>query len=257
MHLQEKIRCSYRTYDHLDEVAAALSVAFNLTGDKIYCGYNNYIRVFDVAIPGRESHQMNLAKKKEEGQKGLISCISFSPDYSGMYALGSYSNTVGVYTESNNSPICLLHDDKDGAGITQVQFSTDGNYLFIGARKSSSIACWDLRKTGMLLYRLPRKAQTNQRINFDIDSTNSYLITGSQDNNILVYDLKKAIETTEPLKIVQEHKDAVNGISIHPSLPLLASSSGQRQFVIADDEMMEDVQFDSRILIWKLNQLVG
>jgi len=56
---------------------------------------------------------------------------------------------------------------------------------------------------------------------------------------------------------VQEHKDAVNGISIHPSLPLLASSSGQRQFVIADDEMMEDVQFDSRILIWKLNQLVG
>jgi len=109
----------------------------------------------------------------------------------------------------------------------------------------------------MLLYRLPRKAQTNQRINFDIDSTNSYLITGSQDNNILVYDLKKTIETTEPLKIVQEHKDAVNGISIHPSLPLLASSSGQRQFVIADDEMMEDVQFDSRILIWKLNQLVG
>ena len=30
---------------------------------------------------------------KKEGQGGIISCIAFSPDSSGMYALGSYSKS--------------------------------------------------------------------------------------------------------------------------------------------------------------------
>ena len=30
---------------------------------------------------------------KKEGQGGIISCIAFSPESSGMYALGSYSKS--------------------------------------------------------------------------------------------------------------------------------------------------------------------
>ena len=30
---------------------------------------------------------------KKEGQNGIISSIAFSPDHSGMYALGSYSKS--------------------------------------------------------------------------------------------------------------------------------------------------------------------
>jgi hypothetical protein len=58
-------------------------------------------------MPGRESTQVVLWKKKEAGQRGLISCITFCPDYSGMFACGSYTNTVGIYDENTNSPICV------------------------------------------------------------------------------------------------------------------------------------------------------
>ena len=38
------IRCSYSGYDHFDELEAAKSIAFNLSGDKIYSGANGIIR---------------------------------------------------------------------------------------------------------------------------------------------------------------------------------------------------------------------
>ena len=36
---------------------------------------------------------MSFFAVKKEGQGGIISCIAFSPDSSGMYALGSYSKS--------------------------------------------------------------------------------------------------------------------------------------------------------------------
>lgn len=38
------IRCSYRGHNHVDELDPAISLTFNLTGDKIYAGYNRMIR---------------------------------------------------------------------------------------------------------------------------------------------------------------------------------------------------------------------
>ena len=37
---------------------------------------------------------------KKEGQGGIISCIAFSPDSSGMYALGSTQNQVPWFYEN-------------------------------------------------------------------------------------------------------------------------------------------------------------
>ena len=48
-------------------------------------GYNRMIRSFSTSEPGRV--HTNLAtspsRKSPYGQKGIISCISFNPDYSG------------------------------------------------------------------------------------------------------------------------------------------------------------------------------
>jgi WD40 repeat protein len=43
-HTEAAVRCTYRGYDHNDEIAAAVSLGFNLTGDKLYAGYNRMIR---------------------------------------------------------------------------------------------------------------------------------------------------------------------------------------------------------------------
>jgi len=44
---------------------------------------------------------------------GIISCLAFNPDRSGLYAAGSYSQTIGLYDESNNELCCILQGKED------------------------------------------------------------------------------------------------------------------------------------------------
>lgn len=61
----------------------------------------------------------------------------------------------------------------------QVEFSRDGNYLYTGARRDTDIFCWDIRYTSDVVYRLQRDtADSNQRIQFDIEPMGRHLVTG-------------------------------------------------------------------------------
>ena len=89
-------------------------------------------------------------------------------------------------TYSAKMPICQkrLHNDMavtfwDLATCMQVEFSRDGNYLYTGARRDSDIFCWDIRYTSDVVYRLQRdSADTNQRIQFNIEPLGRHLATG-------------------------------------------------------------------------------
>ena len=72
------IRASYRCFNHLDEMEAARSLAFDPSGTKLYAGMKNQIRIFDVSIPGRDCDTIKTFDKKEGGQSGIISCIAVS-----------------------------------------------------------------------------------------------------------------------------------------------------------------------------------
>ena len=61
-----QLRCTYRAYDHLDEISAAHSLAFSADGAKLYTGHKNVVRVFDVSRPGRDNHQRKTTKGKDE-----------------------------------------------------------------------------------------------------------------------------------------------------------------------------------------------
>ncbi|XP_020630480.1 telomerase Cajal body protein 1-like isoform X3 [Orbicella faveolata] len=257
------IRCTYRTYNHLDELVAANCVSFNLDGSQIYCGFNKMVRVFDTARPGRDFQQRPTTVKKE-GQNGIISSIAFSQDNSGMYALGSYSKSVGVYSDSDGELIFLLQGQQ--GGVTHVMFSPDGTKLYSGGRKDDEIICWDVRNPGTVLYCMMRSVDTNQRVYFDIDRTGQYIISGNADGCVSIWDstlpplnddtTKEA--TLQPVMKFVAHGDFVNGASFHPSLPLLATTSGQRQFEEpgndSDDEntMDQDIvaQVDNSLRIW-------
>lgn len=166
----------HRGYDHMDELNAANSVSFNLVGDKIYAGYNRMIRVFDTNEPGRVHQNIPTTptRKSPYGQKGIISCLAFNPDYSGAYAAGSFAESIGVYVEGQSE--CVLELSNLGFGLTSLKYeaptsclrllpkvdpladhpllwccfrrwSRCGNYLFAGGRKFSDIICWDIRHT--------------------------------------------------------------------------------------------------------------
>ncbi|KAJ4703374.1 telomerase Cajal body protein 1-like [Melia azedarach] len=219
------LRCTYRAYDAVDEIIAAVSIAFNPAGTKIFAGYNKSIRVFDIHRPGRDFEQYSTLQGNKEGQAGIISAIAFSPTHNGMLATGSYSQTSAIYREDNMELLYVLHGQE--GGITHVQFSRDGNYLYTGGRKDPYILCWDVRKAVQVVYKLYRSSEhTNQRILFDIEPSGRHLGTGGQDGLVHIYDL----QTGQWISGFQAAADTVNGFSFHPFLPMAASSSGHRRF---------------------------
>ncbi|KQK13319.1 hypothetical protein BRADI_1g09320v3 [Brachypodium distachyon] len=124
-----ELRCTYRAYDAMDEITAALSVSFNSTGSKLFAGYNKAIRVFDVHRPGRDFEQYSLLKGGE-GPTGIVSSISFSP-HNGMLAVGSYSQTTAVYAESNMEPLYVLHGQLGGVTQMEIIYILEGGRIHI------------------------------------------------------------------------------------------------------------------------------
>ncbi|XP_078437372.1 transducin/WD40 repeat-like superfamily protein isoform X2 [Wolffia australiana] len=224
-----QLRATYRAYDAMDEITAALSVSFNTFGTKIFAGYNKCIRIFDVHRPGRD-FELHSTLKGNEGLSGIVSSIGFSPSHNGLLAFGSFNQTTAVYAEGNMELLFVLHGQE--GGVTQVLFSKDGNYLYTGGRKDPYILCWDIRNTAGVVYKLYRSAEsTNQRISFDIEPCGRHLGTGGQDGLVHIYDL----QTGQWVSGFQAAHDTVNGFSFHPSLPLAACTSGQRRFNSPED----------------------
>ncbi|KAI8889136.1 WD40 repeat-like protein [Backusella circina FSU 941] len=231
------------------------------------------IEIFDILRPG-SSDSTKFAtipkRKSKKGQKGIISCIDFSPDYSGLFAAGSYSKSIGIYDESNNE-LCLKLTGMDGGGVTQVKFSKDGSLLFSTSRHANTIQCWDIRDTANVLYELPRPGKTNQRISFDIDATGQFLATGDQYGNALFYDIGAAPTDDENrdrlVHSFKAHQDLSSCVAFNPIYPVIASCSGQRKFELprmdddsdnesdddeSDDEDDDEIIIDNTLKAWRV-----
>ncbi|XP_029311036.1 telomerase Cajal body protein 1 isoform X2 [Cottoperca gobio] len=227
-----EVRASFRPYNHLDELTAAHSLCFSPDGTQLYCGFDKTVRVFYTERPGRDCEERPTVVKKQ-GQSGIISCFGFSPCQS-VYACGSYSRCAGLYSCQDGTLLALLPTRHHG-GLTHLLFSPDGNYLYTGGRKDPEILCWDLREPDKVLFSLKRNVATNQRIYFDLDMSGRYLLSGDTEGVVSVWDTLTASPDAneallQPQLRFKAHWDCTNGISIHPFMPLLATSSGQRQF---------------------------
>lgn len=51
---------------------------------------------------------------------GIISSLAFCPDYSGLYAAGTFSSSIGLLSEETSADVLLYLDDVPGP-VTQVQ----------------------------------------------------------------------------------------------------------------------------------------
>lgn len=227
-----EVRASFRPYNHLDELTAAHSLCFSPDGARLYCGFDKTVRIFYTDRPGRDCEERPTVVKKQ-GQGGIISCFGFSPCQT-VYACGSYSRCAGLYSCQDGSLLALLPTRHHG-GLTHLLFSPDGNYLYTGGRKDPEILCWDIRELSKVVFSLERNVATNQRIYFDLDPSGRYLLSGDTERVVSVWDTQTAPpdgteELLQPELRFQAHGDCTNGISIHPFMPLLATSGGQRQF---------------------------
>lgn len=227
-----ELRASFRPYNHLDELTAAHCLCFSPDGSQLYCGFDKTVRVFYTERPGRDCEERPTVVKKQ-GVSGIISCLSFSPSRD-LYVCGSYSRGAALYCCQDGTPVAILPTRHQG-GLTHLMFSPDGNYLYTGGRKDPEIVCWDLREPGKVLFSLKRNVATNQRIYFDLDPSGRFLLSGDTDGLVSVWDTHctpyGSTAELQPAHLTfQAHWDCTNGVSVHPFLPLLATSSGQRQF---------------------------
>ena len=256
------LRCSYLSFNHLEELVSPYSLSFSNCGTKLYVGFENFIKIFDTGKPGRESTTRWLYKRKEGGQNGIISSIAMDPVTQGNYALGSYAGSVSIHSDLTSGPLFLIHGLHNG--VTHLAYSPDGTYLFSGERKSPNITCWDLRQPCKVYRQFNRTVETNQRIYFDISKNGKWLVSAATSGDILFWDLSSA-ECEAAESEVQDcfcqfkmHEDSVNGCSLHPVLPILATSSGQWKFVEADDEDSDDeeaknsISYDNSLKLWSL-----
>jgi len=218
-------------YNGLDEPDPAYSIAFGPDGSQLFAGGHAAIHLFDVSRPGRDYLTIKTFQRKQDGQPGIISSISFAPDNSGLMAVGSYSGVAALYDSRTQEQLFILEGHR--GGITHTRFSADGNYLYTGARRDGLIYCWDARNATGVLYTLERDTSTtNQRIFFDIEPCGRHLATGGEDGWVRFFDLRVGEEVGKYCAAA----DVVNGCEFHPLLPLLGTASGQRRFAVPDDD---------------------
>ncbi|KAF9074309.1 WD40-repeat-containing domain protein [Rhodocollybia butyracea] len=265
-----RLRASYPIIDHRERFIAPQSLAFNLSAQKLYCGFEDAIEVFDVAAPGEGIRLPTTPNKSsKDGLKGIISAMAFSPSYdSDVFAAGSLNASranIALFSESQGQVPLMFLDGGLKAGVMQLQFNPmQPHLLYASFRRDMRIFCWDLRynvdqpskifgpmvSTAQAVFKEP----TNQKHRFDIDISGSYLSVGRQDGTILIYDLNEGhsselldADHDTPLTIAPglsfpAHQDSVGSVAFHPTSARLLSSSGSRNFDFTDSDSDSDLE---------------
>ncbi|KAL7418614.1 hypothetical protein Q5752_007072 [Cryptotrichosporon argae] len=230
-----QVRASYPIVDHRERFIAPHSLAFDPTGTKLYCGFENAIEVFDVSRPGYDQGERirtTYTRREKGGQKGIISALAFATDYSGAFAAGSFAGSVSVYDADGSAALHL--DGVPGGGVTQVAYHPlSPHTLYVASRRSSHLQVYDLRHPHAPMDAFPRAAQTNQRLAFDLDPWGRWLVAGDTDGRVSVWDTSRAA-ADGPLAEIVVGDDAVAAVQVHPLKPLLLVATGSRRGLYAD-----------------------
>ncbi|QRV85263.1 WD40 domain-containing protein [Ceratobasidium sp. AG-Ba] len=201
-----RLRASYRIIDHQERFIAPHCMGFNMYMNRLYCGFEDAIEIFDVHNPGVEGTRLHTVptKKSRDGLRGIISALAFTPDWSGLYAVGSFSGGIAMYTEDTGVQIQGWLEGIDD-GVSQIKFNpTQPHLVHVAFRRSSTIATWDIRNPVEPVGFFDRgTAETNQRLWFDVRSDGQWLAAGDEGGVLKIFDINKSSQ------------DEYNGISIN------------------------------------------
>lgn len=292
-----KVIQSYVALNHVQEIDNNIqALSFNQIGNKFYAGGDSRILVFDlehgVTDPtvlsttgssdnneygfGFDSY-FNKKMHKYLGQRGVISCLAFNPDYQNYncYATGTFNNTIAIHSE-NTGAMNLINinfntinkDSKNTlTGISCLRWSTCGKYLWISTRgrgngdrndlaiTSDDITCWDIRFTKKQVGKVQKcnaydgaqgQFNSQQRTAFDLDPWSNYLATGNNHGQILIYNTQTfQLENFRNVYSLgdqqqQQQPQTVNQCLFHPYSALLLTSVGSRVFDYDENDSDDD-----------------
>ncbi|XP_055855225.1 telomerase Cajal body protein 1 homolog [Episyrphus balteatus] len=235
------LRASYRGYDDVDEIEAAISVIFSPDGEHVLGGYKKCIRIFDTDIPGRSCTKLVT--------KQAISAFALTSQTKDIITTGSWNGVISLFDKRMPNMGSLHSLFGHNGGITFLKYSNDGNVLFSGARKDNGLCLWDMRDFSKPMAVLSRSVSSNQRIYFDLSPQNEWLLSGDSEGLIRMWNLNN-IEEKRSFRV---HGDSCNGVSFHPNRPIIASSAGQFHFLDQiDDKCTEErvVEYENSLIFW-------
>ena len=171
-----------------EEYITPHSLHFNPNGGSFVAGSDSRLSFFDLSRPG-EVPMSSLSTKNKfnpaTSQSGIVSALAMEPNRD-LLAAGTFARSLGIYEAGGHGEYIAMLSLRDneadkhigGAGITQLQWSSCGNYLYVAERKSDGIMVFDIRKTCQVLsWPEGRNARTNQRLGMDFSKG----LSGSQE----------------------------------------------------------------------------
>jgi telomerase Cajal body protein 1 len=209
--------------------------------------------------------------------KGIISALSLSDQTgNGILAAGTFTRMIGLY-DSEGSGDCIAvfsiarttseeSTSGSGAGITSLEWSPCGRYLYVAERKSAEILVYDIRVTGRKVGSLMgRTAASNQRLGIHVVPANRghEVWAGCDDGVVRVWRLTgedleasgqlgpnwawKAHDGTSLEQDSQHgsffdircHPGPISATIVHPSGTVVGTCSGQRYISLENDRESE------------------
>lgn len=245
------LRCSYRGYDAVDEIESALSVIFSPDGSDVIGGYKKSLKIFRTDVPGRDYYSIPI-----KSPSSALACSLVN----NLIAVGSWSSTISLFDKREEYRSDALQLNGHRGGITYLRFLEERNMLVSGARKDNSLMLWDLRQPAAPMGMFSRAVETNQRIYFDVSYDQKWIVSGDTTGVIHAWNLNQL--PIEDQTVILEfifgeeihgnlkififlfylqftlHYDCCNGVSLHPTKPIIATSSGQHHF--EQDDIMSN-----------------
>lgn len=186
------LRCSYRGYNAVDEIDAALSVTFSFDGGDVIGGYKSSIKIFRTDVPGRDYVNYPL--------KSPVSSLANNAN-DNTIAAGSWNCNISLFDSRSINDGSYAELVSHRGGITQIRFLPQRNFLISGARKDNQLLIWDLRNLNEPIKRLNRTVKTNQRIYFDVSSDEKWIVSGDTDGLIRSWNIENE-SNVEELKVI-------------------------------------------------------
>ncbi|KAH0547653.1 hypothetical protein FGG08_000142 [Glutinoglossum americanum] len=277
IHLQDaltpRIRGTYPlTSPTTEKFIAPNSVLWSSSGTKFICGSDALISVFDVSRVGAgpaERHPTIPSKRKKivgggVGMKGIVSALGLSDQTGGgILAAGTFTRMIGLYgSEGSGDCIAVFPIEqagegsstgRAGAGITALEWSPCGRYLYVAERKSTEILVYDIRVAGRRLGSLTgRTASSNQRLGIHVVLTDRghEVWAGCDDGTVRVWQNATGDSemSRQPDRAWKAHDGPVAATIVHPSGTVVGTCSGQRDVSIDTDEGPEESDVCTKLL---------
>lgn len=217
--LQGRSRASYIALDATeDRPDPTLALAWSDDGVRLFGTTSAGVCLWDPSRPGKP-----VESWKPKEKLGKLSCLAFGY-YVQAVAAGSFAGSVGLLDASTGALGVVLQHSAYRAGVTQVAWA--GAYqLLVGGRRNGQLICYDVRSPEAPLYALERPAPSNQPIFFC--ATALHVLSGDASEPLGLVSVW-ATGSGEKQGDLPLRRDVVCAVDMHPTLPLLAATSGQR-----------------------------